>query len=379
MLDQNNRIILTANSSWNLLNFREPIIRALIHNGWNVSAAVPQNDKTSALTEMGVNVHHVPVNAKGLSPLQDARLLISYIMLLQRVRPLTLLTFTPKANIYGSIAATLTKVPTINTITGLGTTFLSGRTLEAIISFLYATGLRHSDRVFFHNFEDRDLFLRRRLIMPEQAYVVAGSGVNLSRFAPTSRSDSTGSLTFLFVGRFLKDKGVLEFAQAASLLRPTLKGSRFQMLGSLEAHPKAISREVLESFITEGAVEILGSTEDVRPFIAAADCVVLPSYREGLPRVLLEASAMATPVITTNVPGCRQVVDNRVTGLLCEARCAESLAQAMLKMAEMPQHERKKMGLRAREKAERQFSEDLVVNSYLGAVQRIQDKSKIEK
>ncbi len=366
-------VMLSANASWNLVNFRAPIIAALTRRGHRVVAAVPDDGGADSLRSLGVEIEFVPVDARGVSPLRDLRLFLSYRSVFRRVRPDAFLAFTAKPNIYGSLAAALCDVPVINTITGLGTAFLSGRALQAIVSRLYRLALRRSKRVFFHNKEDCALFVDRKLVRSEQAAVVAGSGVDLERFSPRQNLKADGSVTFLFIGRMLTDKGAMEFARAAEIVGSQIE-ARFRMLGSVEDHPKAVSRDFLEEAARRGTIELLGTCDDVRPVIADSDCVVLPSYREGLPRVLLEASAMGKPVIATDVPGCRDAVADGVTGLLCEPRSAASLARAMTAMAAMTPSERGAMGKAGRLKAEREFSIDGVVNCYLDALHSTTDQ-----
>ena len=367
---QQRPVLLAANSSWNLVNFRGPVIAGLKACGYDVAAAVPDDEAAGELRDMGVEVHHVPVDSKGVSPHRDARLLVDYYRLLRSVRPGALLTFTPKPNIYGSMAAALAGVPAVNTVTGLGTGFLSGRALQSLVSALYRVGLKRSKRIFFHNPDDRDLFVERGLVRPEQAAIVPGSGVDLEHFSPARQQGAERALTFLFIGRLLEDKGALEFAQAAAIVAKE-RPARFRMLGPLEDHPKAVSQDSLRPFVESGTVELLGAAEDVRPFIAEADCVVLPSYREGLPRVLLEAAAMGVPAVATDVPGCRHVIDHKLTGFLCEARSAPSLAEAMQKFALLSPRDRAAMGARAREKAERDYSQERVVAAYVDILREI--------
>lgn len=360
-------MLIAANSCWNLANFRAPIIRGLIDGGYRVVASAPLDDAAPSLLALGVEIEAIAMDARGVSPLNDARLLRDYRKLIRRVRPDAFLGFTAKPNIFGSAAAASLGVPAINTITGLGTGFLSGGVLRSIVSILYRWGMRRSRKVLFHNQEDRDMFVRSRLISVEQAGVVAGSGIDLDRFTASPRADRGGPPVFLFVGRLLRDKGLGEFLEAASIVRGQ-RPARFQVIGSVEDHPKAIARDCIEAAAASGAVELLGRTDDVRPFIADADCVVLPSYREGLPRVLLEAAAMTRPVIATDVPGCRQVVDEGITGLLCEPRSACALAQALLKVAAMSPGDRSAMGQRGRAKVEREFSGVRVLATYLEAL-----------
>jgi glycosyltransferase involved in cell wall biosynthesis len=363
-------ILLAANSAWNLTNFRKPLIVGLKKAGYRLAAAVPKDEAAKLLADLGVEVHHVTVDARGMSPVRDFRLFLSYRRLLRRLRPGAVLAFTPKPNIYGSLAAAAEGIPFINTITGLGTGFLSGPGLQTIISGLYRLALRRSQRVFFHNADDRALFIKRKLIRAGQAAVVAGSGIDLAHFSPAPPRAGDEPVAFLFIGRLLKDKGTSEFLRAAEILAHR-RAARLRILGPAERHPKALAQEVLQRALACGRIEYLESVDDVRPFIASADCIVLPSYREGLPRVLLEAGAMARPVIATDVPGCRQAVDHNVTGLLCEARSAESLAEAMIVMSDLSPVRRAAMGKRAREKVRREFSEERVVTAYVEALREL--------
>ncbi|HET9810782.1 MAG TPA: glycosyltransferase family 4 protein [Sphingomicrobium sp.] len=363
-------VIVSANSCWNLVNFRASILRVLVDHDCRVVAAAPLDSARDQLLSMGVEIEPVSVDSLGLSPFRDAALCLQYIRLFRRTRPTAFLGFTAKPNIFGSIAARLTGIPAINTITGLGTAFLSGRALERLVSILYRTALGGSSRVFFHNSDDRDLFVAHRLVRPDQTAVVAGSGIDLEYFSPSANPPVGQPLTFLFVGRLLKDKGVNEFVEAAAIVGQSVP-ARFQLLGALEDHPKAVAAVDLQPRIDDSTVELLGTTTDVRPFIGNADCIVLPSYREGLPRVLLEASAMAKPVIASDVPGCRQAVENEVTGLLCRVRSAQSLADAMLVVAAMTPEQRAAMGRRGRQKAEAEFSSEQVAAAYVEALDEI--------
>lgn len=363
-------MLLAANSAWNLVNFRAPIIRGLKQRGWRVIAAAPVDAAVPRLRQMGVEVEPITVDSRGISPLNDLALVIRYRSLMRRVAPDAFLGFTPKPNIYGSIAAQACGIPAINTVTGLGTGFLTGRALQGLVSVLYRLAFRRSRRVFFHNSDDLELFVAKGLVGAGQAAVVAGSGIDLDHFAPAPQQPSARPPVFLFIGRFLRDKGVEEFIEAASLVKAQ-KPAVFRMIGAVEDHPKAVSRELVEAAAARGDIELAGTTDDVRPFIADADCVVLPSYREGLPRVLLEASAMARPVIASDVPGCRQALDDGVTGLLCEARSASSLAAAMESFAGKTFKEQVAMGEKGRAKAERLFSQERVVAAYIDALKGI--------
>jgi glycosyltransferase involved in cell wall biosynthesis len=219
--------------------------------------------------------------------------------------------------------------------------------------------------VFFQNEDDRDLFLSRHLTLASQVRVLPGSGIDLKRFAAQPMGNTSGAPVFLMVARLLRDKGVVEFVDAARKVRAIVPRARFQLLGALGTENRtAIDAGTIAEWVAEGVVEYLGHTDDVRPDIEAADCVVLPSYREGAPRTLIEAAAMARPLIATDVAGCRSVVDDGVTGFLCKPRSAGSLSASCLRFIALPTQDRVRMGLAGRAKMEREFDHARVVAAY---------------
>jgi glycosyltransferase involved in cell wall biosynthesis len=358
-------IVLSANSDWNIANFRGGLIRALRNAGYKPVVMAPE-DPAADERMRGLQVERiaVPIERSGLNPLADVALLARYRRLLKRMRPAAYLSYTIKPNIYGSLAADSLGIPAIPNVSGLGTAFIRGGLLQQIVTQLYRVGFKRAPVVFFQNEEDQRLFVDRRIVRPNQARILPGSGVDLEQFAPAPAAE--GPPTFLLVARLLRDKGVVEFAEAARSLRSRLPGARFQLLGPIdEGNRTAISRSELDSWFAEGVVEHLGTTNDVRPFLAAATAVVLPSYREGMPRSLLEAAAMARPLIAADVPGCRDVVEDGVNGYLCTVRDSASLASAMLRLAELPLVGRRAMGEAARRKVQEQFNEEFVVKAYL--------------
>ena len=364
------KILLSSNSAWNLANFRKPVIEALVAAGYDVIAAAPADGKEQALIAMGATFRPLRMSGGGTSPVEDSRLLLDYIKLLRAERPAMFLGFTAKPNIYGSLAARITGVPVIATISGLGSAFLRGGLLGRILMGLYRAALHGARAVMFQNPTDRDLFIDRKVVRPDQARLVAGSGIDLDRFIPVPVPDD-GKFRFLLIARLLLDKGIAEYVDAARLVRLRHPEVSFQLLGGEGGdNPSAVPPADLERWSVESIVELLGVSEDVRPHIAAANCVVLPSYREGLPRSLLEGAAMARPLIASNVPGCRDVIDDGVTGLLCEVRSAGSLAEAMEWMLTMTAADRASMGAAGRHKVEADFDQRLVAAAYLAEIAR---------
>jgi glycosyltransferase involved in cell wall biosynthesis len=299
----------------------------------------------------------------GTNPLKDLACLRDLARIVREERPQIFFGFTIKPNIYGSIACALFKVPAVPNVSGLGTTFLGSPLLRRAISLMYRVAFAGAPAVFFQNPDDRDLFVSLRIVKAGQALVLPGSGIDLSSFAPVKLPKE---LRFLMIARLLRDKGVREFVEAARKLRFALPTATFFLLGEPDrGNPTAVGKDELDEWIAEGAIQYLGSTADVRQFIANATAVVLPSYREGLPRTLLEGAAMARPLIATDVPGCRQVVRDGVTGYLCEPRSADSLATAMMRFALTSHEERVSMGESARIMVEEEFDEALVIRAYL--------------
>ena len=280
-----------------------------------------------------------------------------------------MLSYTIKNNIFGARAAKPTAVPFIPNVTGLGTAFLSGQLLQTVTEQLYRRSFAALPVVFFQNEDDRDLFLERRLVRVDQARLLPGSGIELERFAPAAMPAPEKPPTFLMIARLLRDKGVVEFVDAARRVKARHPHARFQLLGAVGSENRsAIGRETLNAWVAEGVVEYLGTTTDVRPAIAAASCVVLPSYREGAPRTLIEAASISRPVIATDVPGCRAVVDRNVSGYLCNVKSAESLADAMERFLALSPGAQRAMGAAGRAKMEREYDQRLVVEAYRDAL-----------
>jgi glycosyltransferase involved in cell wall biosynthesis len=371
------RVVICANAAWNLYNFRAGLIRALLECGTEVFAVAPSDGRHEELLEqLGCRFEALPMDSKGTSPAGDSLLFLRYLRLFSRLRPDAYLGYTIKPNIYGSLAAGARGIPVVNNVSGLGTAFLSHGWLAAVARRLYRQALRRSRKVFFQNPDDLSLFVDGGLVGAGQAALLPGSGVDLVRFSPQprgARPDGSGP-AFLLIARLLRDKGVVEYVEAARRVKEAVPGASFRLLGFLESDNRtALSRQTVEGWVREGAVDYLGAADDVRPFIAEADCVVLPSYREGTPRSLLEAAAMARPLIATDVPGCREAVEDGVNGFLCRPRDAESLADAMLRFAGLSQPDHDQMGSASRAMAETRFDESIVIRAYLevlGAISR---------
>lgn len=362
-------ILMTVNAAWNIWNFRRALVEALIAEGHKVTVLAPPDDSVNELEQLGCFFEPLEMNVKGLNPYDDLILLRRFRQIFLKLQPDLILSYTIKNNTIGAIAAKAVRVLFIPNVTGLGTAFLSGGVLRFFAESLYRIAFRNLPVIFFQNEEDRDLFMKRSLVHDAQARLLPGSGINLHRFSPTEPPAEGSSLIFLMIGRLLKDKGVIEFVEAARRVKRSSFGVSFQLLGSIDAQNRtALSAKTVQAWVDEGIVDYLGSTKDVRPNIAAASCIVLPSYREGAPRTLIEAGAMARPVIASDVAGCRSVVEKGVTGFLCAPRNVTSLAETMIKFIDLSYAERLRMGQEGRKRMEKEFDEKFVIAAYRDAI-----------
>lgn len=359
------RIAIVLNTSWNIYNFRLNLVRSLQQEGHEVHAVAPEDEYTPALIQEGLIYHPVKMDSRGANPIKDLALIFELRRIYRRIRPDVILHFTIKPNIYGTLAAASLKIPVINNVCGLGTVFLKKGLISKVAILLYRLSFRFASKVFFQNTDDLKLFLDNRLIKEDQADLVPGSGIDLKHFKLAPRKKGK-PFTFLLISRLITDKGILEYIQAVEQLRKEGIPARFQLLGAMDPkHKRGIPTEMIHRWIDSGTIEYLGTTRDVRFFIEQADCVVLPSYREGTPRTLLEAASMGRPIIATNVPGCKQVVEHGINGLLCEMKNAEDLANKMRQMAALPENVLKEFSVNARKKVEQEFDESLVISKYL--------------
>ena len=365
------KVVIALNTAWNLVNFRYGLIRALVKAGYDVVAVAPVDEYAARLSSLGCRFVALPMDNKGTHPGRDLLLLWRFFWLLRRERPAVFLGYTVKPNVYGSLAAQLLGIPVVNNIAGLGAVFIKGGWLARFVRGLYRLALSRSAKVFFQNDDDLRLFVEGGLVRAVQTDRVPGSGVDLSRFTPQPLPDK-GRIRFLLIARLLWDKGIGEYVEAARILKRRGVNAEFCVLGFLDVqNPTAVSRTQMDGWVTEGLVNYLGVADDVRPFIAESDCVVLPSYREGTPRTLLEAAAMGRPIVTTDAVGCREVVDDGVNGFLCRLRDAIDLAEKMEQLVKLTPEARHEMGRQGRQKMEREFDEKIVIGKYLAAIAAI--------
>ena len=372
-------VAIVINTSWNIYNFRMGLMKALQEDGYNVVAIAPEDNYSEKFKDQGIAYYPIDINSKGTSPIEDAKLVRDFYRLYQTTAPDIILQYTIKPNIYGSMAAGMLRIPVISNITGLGTVFLSDKLSSKIAHMLYRIALHIPQKVFFQNSHDRELFIESRFVKAEKADVMPGSGIDTEKFKPSySRIEKKRPLRFLFVARLLKDKGLYEYVRAARIIQNRISDNQesmkpqFFILGAYyPGNPTTITEDKMRGWEEEGVVSYLGVSDDVKSVIAEYDCVVLPSYREGLSKVLLESASMAKPIIAANVPGCKEVVDDGVNGFLCEIKSPESLAEQMMRIAALSIEEREEMGLLGRAKVINEFDEKIVIDKYREVIKEL--------
>lgn len=350
------QILILANHSGGLYDFRKDLIAELKTHA-SVAVAVPHNDRWDELNGLSDRVIELPIDRRGMNPLHDGKLFRQYRAILGEIKPDLVLTYTIKPNIYGGLACRMAHIPYAVNITGLGSAIENGGWLKKFVLALYRPALKGAKVVFFENAGNRDTLAATGVVPKGRDVVLHGAGVNLEDY-PCQPYPQEGLVRFLFVGRVMHEKGVDElFAAAKRMKQQYGEQVEFHMVGSFEEAYKPAMDELEQA----GVVKYHGYQSDMKLFYAMTSCVVLPSYHEGMSNVLLEAAASGRPLITSDIPGCREAVENGVSGYLCPAKDADALYEAMRRFAALSVEQRSQMGRCGRERMEQQFSKTAVV------------------
>jgi glycosyltransferase involved in cell wall biosynthesis len=373
----NKKILLCSNILWTITQFRLGLIKALVDAGYEV-VCVADTDDFSVLSETkisdaGARFVRLVMNRKGTNPISDLMYLFKLKKIIKIEKPVIVINYTIKPVIYGSISARLLHIPSLAVTTGLGFVFNSNNFLTRITRLLYKFSLRFPSKVFFLNIDDREIFLKNKIIPNEKASLLPSEGIDTDFYQPILNSSKEKKITFLLIARLLWEKGVGEYVEAARILRSDDKiNARFLLIGYIDSdNPGGINKTQIQQWSDEGIVEYRGITEDIRNIISESDCIVLPSYyREGVPRTLLEAASMAKPIITTNNVGCREVIDDGINGFICKSKDSKNLSEVIRKMIQLTPEEREKMGQSGRNKILNQFDEKIVINIYLKEIEQ---------
>ena len=359
-------ILILANSISGLFSFRKEVVQALIEKGYKVYISVPngEKDKEQFFVDNGCTLIFHNIDRRGTNPLKDLKLLHNYCKIIKTINPITILTYTIKPNIYGGIAARINKVPQLANITGLGSSLNGTGWISRFSLFLYKLGLSKSHTVFYQNqmiktFCEKNYIGKNGILLP-------GSGVNLDWHTYHPYPSEESVITFLFIGRIMKDKGIEEFLAMAKYIRLKYGNVAFHILGGCEENYQSILNELQN----DGILKWHGNVSDIRPYIKSAHCTILPSYHEGMANVLLETCAAGRPVIASNISGCKEAVDDGINGFLCEVRNIESLKEKVEVFINLNHKDKEQMGLLARKKVEKEFDRQIVVKEYLKEIEK---------
>lgn len=357
-------VLVLTNNIGGLYNFRWEVIKAIVDKGYKVVISIPEDaPKASFFREIGCEVILTKFSRRGMNPFADIKLMLTYKSLMKEFRPLVVLTYTIKPNIYGGMAARVLHVPQLANMTGLGDAVENGGILQRLTVWLFKRGLDKARRVFFQNESNRDFCLKHSIVRNNYT-LIPGSGVNLQHHTYQPYPSDEGKIRFLFIGRLLKDKGAEEFLETARIIKEKYPQTEFQILGSIDGD----YQNRVDELVKTDVLKFLGRQLDVRPFIGAVECTIMPSYHEGMSNVNLESAANGRPVITTNVPGCRETIEDGKTGFLVQVRSSKSLTEDVEKFIALSYDDKVKMGLEARKFVERKFDRQIVVDTYLKAI-----------
>jgi len=364
------KIAVIENGLFSTYTMREGLMMHLLKEGCDVYILTHTNRFVPQVEKMGLKV--INIGSGNLNPVKVSKYIYNLRKALKKIKPDVCLTFSIRPAIWGNLITRQLKIPTITNITGVGPLFISKNIVYRTARTLYRNALSKTKKVFFQNFDDMNLFIERKFVKSSIAERIPGSGIDFKKFSPIILKErDSHSFIFLFIGRLIKDKGIFEYIDAARIIRKKYPNAVFNVMGPFwtqNLKKNTITHTQLQHWIDEGVIDYLGEKKDVRKFIAEADCIVLPSYREGTSNTLLEAASMEKPTITTNATGCKEIVSDNVTGFLCNVRDEQDLADKMEKMILLPPEERKEMGKKARQKIIKEYDKQIVIQAYLRAI-----------
>lgn len=354
-------ILILSNVGSGLYLFRKELLAKLILEGHEVTVAFPRDEYSEKFIAVGCTYVDIQMSRRGMNPIADLKLLWSYMNLMKKREPDVVLTYTIKPNVYGGLACQLTKIPYLANVTGLGTSITNSGLLQKVSLLLYRIGLKGAQCVFYQN-KDNKSFMGDHGISGKRTCLLPGSGVNLDSNPYREYPSTDDVISFLTVGRIMKDKGIDELLTCAKDIHTRYPNTKFSLAGMYDDIAYTAK---IEEAVTEGYLEYLGIRSDIPELMAKSHCIIHPSYHEGLSNVLLEAAACGRPVIASNVPGCRETFDEGLSGFGVDAKSAESLIHAVERFLTLSQEERVAMGLHGRKKVEQEFDRNLVISAYL--------------
>lgn len=361
------KVLMLGNHEIVIYNFRRELIERMIEEGYDVYVSLPYGPKVEHLKQMGCKFIDTQINRRNTNPIEDIKLFINYIKILKQVKPDVVLTYTVKPNVYGGIACRVTKTPYICNVTGLGSGYLNGGIVQNIVKNLSKLSFTRANRVFFQNTADMEL-LTKQNVVSNNSRLLPGSGVNLNNYNVLPYPSEDEPINFNFVARVMKDKGIDEYLEAARIIKQKYKNTVFNVIGMID---QPHYKEVLEKYEKEGIIKYHGFQVDMRPFIEKCNCTINPSYTEGMSNVLLESSACGRPIIASNIPGCREIIEEGINGYTFEVKNVNSLINKIEKFIKSNHEEKINMGILGRKKVEKEFDREIVVNTYVKEIKNI--------
>lgn len=349
------KVLILANNDVGLYKFRKELIQELLKEN-EVYISLPDGMLVRLLEKMGCKFIDTDVDRRGLNPLKDLKLINQYRKICNQIKPDLIITYTIKPNIYGGIVARFKKITYVENITGLGSMFQNDNLLKRMIVFLYKKALKKVKVVFFENVENRNVFINEKIIEKDKTYLLNGAGVNLTEYKYCKYPDSNKIIRFLFIGRIMKEKGIDELLTAASRIKDEYPNVEFDVVGPMEDDYK----EIIQEYEKNNVINYYGFQEDVKPYIERCHCFILPSYHEGMANTLLEAAAMGRPLITSNIHGCKEAVNDN--GFLCEVGNSNDLYINIKRFIELKPEKQEKFGYNSRKTVEKYFDKKKIVD-----------------
>ena len=369
------KIAVIENGLLSTYTMRDGLMQRLLQEGYEVTILTHTNSFVSQVEKTGLKV--INIGSGNINPAKVGKYIYKLYTSLKKINPDVCLTFSIRPAIWGNFITRPLNIPTITNVTGVGPLFISKNFAYRVARFIYRRALTKTKKVFFQNYDDMNLFIEKRFVVPAIAERIPGSGVDYHKFSPIElNGKEPQKFIFLFIGRLIKDKGIFEFVEAARIINKKFPEVVFNVIGPFwhqNLKSNTINESDLRNWIEEGIIDYEGEKKDVRKYIAGADCIVLPSYREGTSNILLEAASMQKPVITTNTTGCKEIVEDGITGFLCNVKDSADLALKMEKMLFLTAPERNSMGKKAREKIIKEYDKQIVLNAYLKIIKEIID------
>lgn len=358
------KILIITNNDVGFYKFKYELVQSFLESNHKIYILLPNGEFIPEFEKIGCAFYDIKMDRRGKNPFKDFILFSKYFAHMKTIKPDICVTYTIKPNIYGGFAARIQKIPTLVNITGLGSGIENEGLLKKMLFAMYKISIKKAKYVFFENEMNMEIF-KKYHITKHNAVLLPGSGVNLKNYEFQKYPQNDEHIRFLFIGRIMKEKGINEFLECAETLKNIYPNISFDIIGSFEEKYKII----LDQYVNQGIVSYLGFHKDVKRFIKNSHAIILPSYHEGLSNVLLESASMGRPIITSNIHGCKEVVDDQITGYLCKVADSSDLIEKVKKFILLSYVEKKTMGEKARKKVEQSFSRDIIIDKYKLAVE----------